>query len=308
MQAQPTVQTIRAENQQRSPSPQSSTWQRSTALPQQLCPPVQAALSTTVQESKPKVINKILLPMKKTFFFTQQVAQYCISKRCYADITSPINKILKTIWHSIGCSWRGVGSEGAAGASLREDWDCPMPDTAGSRWLQRTHCRAQLSPSAKLVAPPGKPLLEGAKPATQAEERGGGGEESEEQNWEQQGQRRRRGKRCSRCRSPYLLQPTDSPRWSRYSLQSLQSPRWSRFFPEGLQPCGESPDWSNEKKQEGRTETMYWPYASHPSLHRSELGRGVWSDAERGKWGRKCVVSLIVFDSHYPNLFQLAIN
>lgn len=49
----------------------------------------------------------------------------------------------------VGCVW-GV-------------WDCPVPDTADSILLQQTHCRAELSPSAKMVVPLGKHIKEKAK-------------------------------------------------------------------------------------------------------------------------------------------------
>lgn len=79
-------------------------------------------------------------------------------------------------------------------------WTQPVPD--GSRGSPA----GQLSPSAKLVSSLGKPILERAKPATQAKE-GAWGQKGEKQQREDQDQRRRRGKRCSRCQSTDGLQP-----------------------------------------------------------------------------------------------------
>lgn len=39
------------------------------------------------------------------------------------------------------------------GSSVGRDRGCPMPAPTGSSWLQQPHCRAQLGPEAKVVAP-----------------------------------------------------------------------------------------------------------------------------------------------------------
>lgn len=41
-------------------------------------------------------------------------------------------------------------------ASVRSGRGCSMTDTAGSRWLQLTHHKAQLSPAVKIIRPVGK--------------------------------------------------------------------------------------------------------------------------------------------------------
>lgn len=123
--------------------------------------------------------------MKKTYFFTQQVAQYCISKHCYTVITFPIKKNPKksfdillgwgVVCHSIVvCHSVEVLAAGGLQEPLWEEtgaalcWTQPVPETYFRKG--KTHHTGRGT--------------------------GGGRLECEKQQREHQGQRRRRGKRC----------------------------------------------------------------------------------------------------------------
>lgn len=58
-------------------------------------------------------------------------------------------------------------------SSVMRGQGCPMMDTAGSRWLQWTHHRAQLNPSAKMVMPLRKCMSDRVKNTIQQWEKWG---------------------------------------------------------------------------------------------------------------------------------------
>ena len=131
-------------------------------------------------------------------------------------------------WNVSVCSVHGsVGSGGLQGRPLSEEArDCPVLDMVISSQLQWTHCRTQLSPSAKLVVPLGNVFKKGQDAAQWREER-------EKEVWQTSLQTPRSVKKegMKVLKAPeqrFLCSPWWRPWWSRLCPAAHGEPRQSR--------------------------------------------------------------------------------
>lgn len=104
------------------------------------------AFSKLFHPNRSRTVNDINKKKKKKSNFNAYASKVSSKMTCREK------RIFMHFYNCNGCMWQGQPLWG---------WGCCALDTASSSWLQWTHCRAKLSPSAAVVVPGGKRLRKG---------------------------------------------------------------------------------------------------------------------------------------------------